>query len=1149
MLLAKVSSTLLTQQDTKKPFMGSSMQTTKYQWVRQFIMICALFMLLFSGYSHAVVNSSLPNKNDIQNKLNTLNKKSHPSAEDKLAIADIEKSLGFYDELSKLDSKSDELQKSLDRAGEDAKHAVRALQQLKKSSEEDALNFANSIKNIPQSQLETMLSNTLEQLQAEQNDLASYNSYLISLQTQPERAQTIMLENARRLQEIRNELNNIFNDSAKLRDTQIELLQIEQNYLQQQNEYQKRVLQGNTQLQEVLQKQRDYTIFYIEQLEKRIELLQSYISDKRLNDSEATAREAQTSTESDLQLKQNPLIQKELAMNNALSERLIEVTQGNNRMVQNSIRVKAWLERATQSERNLKEQINVLRGSLLLSRILFQQQIDLPDDILTKNLPNTIADLRLEQFDVNQQRDALYQVNNYIANIEKQLAEKSGAEQGHSQLLSTEDKEALTKLLDVRRELLDELNLQLGNQISQAINLQLDQKQLLSVVSSLEHTLAQQIFWVNSNKPIDLTWVSAFPEAATQQINNFDFSLSKGSIKKGITNSLFVVVPLLLLALVFVWLYHKISARLQQINQSLSSLRQDSLLNTPFALFLTLLQTLPTALVLVALGYWFLKTGNVQGEFVWALCLQLATFWVLFELTWRVLKPKGIAEKHFGIDPKFAAQTRRRVTRLSLPLLPLIYFSTYGVINPLKVSEDVIGQLIVLLSLLMLFIFTLPFCKHIWKEKGSHLTRSVVITILTFSPLVLIGLMMAGYYYTTLRLANRWLDSLYLLLLWYITYNACLRGLTLVARKLAHQRAIERRKAQNQEESENEPIKEPPMTIELISQQSLRLTTMVLFIIFALGFYAIWSDFITIFSFLDSVDLWHYTATTAEGSNTLQSVTLANLLLAMVIIVVAWIMTRNLPGLLEVLVLSRLKLRQGSTYAITTILTYIIVGIGAITSLGMLGITWSKLQWLAAALTVGLGFGLQEIFANFVSGIILLFERPIRIGDTVTIGTYSGTVSKIRIRATTIIDFDRKEVIIPNKAFVTERLINWSLSDTVTRITVALGVAYGSDLDKVKQVLLNAATSNSKVMTDPAPAVYFTGFGASTLDHELRFYVRQIGDRGTTSDEVHRAIDRLCRENDINIAFNQLEVHLHNDQGEVIQEIKRDPNLKKGDND
>lgn len=1127
--------------------MGSVMQIMKNQWIRQISVLVTLMLLLFSSHIFAATNP-LPSKNDIQNQLNSLSKKSNQSAEDKLSIADLEKALTFYDELNRLDNKSDELQKSLERASDDAKHAVRSLLQLKNSSEEETLNFANSIKNAPQSQLESLLSSTLEQLQTEQNDLATYNSYLISLQTQPERAQAIMLDNARRLQEIRNELNSVFNESAKLRDTQIELLQIEQNYLQQQNEYQKHVLQGNTQLQDVLQKQRDYTTLYIEQLETRIQLLQSFISDKRLNDSEATAREAQSSTENNLQLKQNPLIQKELAINNGLSERLIEVTQANNRMVQNSIRVKAWLERATQSERNLKEQISVLRGSLLLSRILFQQQIDLPNDILTKNLPVTIADLRLEQFDVAQQRDALYQVNTYISNIEKQLAEKSGAETENG-LLSPEDRDALIKLLDVRRELLDELNLQLGSQISQAINLQLDQNQLLSVVKSLENTLAQQIFWVNSNKPIDLAWVEAFPDAAAQQISQFDFSLSKGSIKRGLTNSLLVVLPLLLLALIFIWLYRKISLRLQEIDYRLSSLRQDSLLNTPIALLLTVLQTIPAALFLLAVGYWFLKTGNAQGGFVWALCQQLAIFWVLFELIWRVLKPKGIAEKHFGIDSAIVSQTRRRLTRLSIPLLPLIYFSTYGIINPLKVSEDVIGQLIVLVSLLVLFIFTLPFCKQIWQEKGSHLTRSVVITLLTFSPLILIGLMMAGYYYTTLRLANRWLDSLYLFLLWYITYNACLRGLTLVARKLAYQRAIERRKAQNQEENgENEPIKEPPMTIELISQQSLRLTSMVLFIIFALGFYAIWSDFITIFSFLDSVDLWHYTGTTAEGTNVLQSVTLANLILALVIIVVAWIMTRNLPGLLEVLVLSRLKLRQGSTYAITTILTYIIVGIGAITSLGMLGITWSKLQWLAAALTVGLGFGLQEIFANFVSGIILLFERPIRIGDTVTIGTYSGTVSKIRIRATTIIDFDRKEVIIPNKAFVTERLINWSLSDTVTRITVAIGVAYGSDLDKVKQVLLSAATSNSKVMTEPGPAVYFTGFGASTLDHELRFYVRQIGDRGTTSDEVNRAIDRLCRENDINIAFNQLEVHLHNNQGDELQEIKRDPK-KKTDSD
>ena len=115
---------------------------------------------------------------------------------------------------------------------------------------------------------------------------------------------------------------------------------------------------------------------------------------------------------------------------------------------------------------------------------------------------------------------------------------------------------------------------------------------------------------------------------------------------------------------------------------------------------------------------------------------------------------------------------------------------------------------------------------------------------------------------------------------------------------------------------------------------------------------------------------------------------------------------------------------------------------------------------------MGLGFGLQEIFGNFVSGLIILFERPVRIGDTVTIGTFSGTVSKIRIRATTITDFDRKEVIIPNKALVTERLINWSLSIR-RRVVIRLGVAYGSDLDKVKEVLLKAAKEHPKVMHEP----------------------------------------------------------------------------------
>ena len=179
---------------------------------------------------------------------------------------------------------------------------------------------------------------------------------------------------------------------------------------------------------------------------------------------------------------------------------------------------------------------------------------------------------------------------------------------------------------------------------------------------------------------------------------------------------------------------------------------------------------------------------------------------------------------------------------------------------------------------------------------------------------------------------------------------------------------------------------------------------------------------------------------------------------------------------------------------------------------------------------------MQEIFANFVSGIIILFERPVRIGDTITIGTYSGTVSKIRIRATTLVDFDKKEVIVPNKAFVTERLVNWALSNAMTRLVISVGVAYGSDVELVKRLLLQAAVENERVLKDPAPMAYFLSFGASTLDHELRVYVGQLADRTRTIDELNRRINQLFTEHNIEIAFNQLDIFIKNQSTD--EEIK-----------
>ena len=179
-----------------------------------------------------------------------------------------------------------------------------------------------------------------------------------------------------------------------------------------------------------------------------------------------------------------------------------------------------------------------------------------------------------------------------------------------------------------------------------------------------------------------------------------------------------------------------------------------------------------------------------------------------------------------------------------------------------------------------------------------------------------------------------------------------------------------------------------------------------------------------------------------------------------------------------------------------------------------------------AALGVGIGFGLQEIVANFISGLILLFERPIRVGDAVTIGDVSGTVSKIRIRATFITTWDRKELIVPNKEFVTGRLVNWTLSDTVVRVLVPVGIAYGSDTQKAKDLMLEIAKENDKVLDDPPPSVLFMGFGSSSLDFELRAFTK-MDTYLALRDELHMAVDRAFREAGIVIAFPQHDIHVH----------------------
>ena len=227
--------------------------------------------------------------------------------------------------------------------------------------------------------------------------------------------------------------------------------------------------------------------------------------------------------------------------------------------------------------------------------------------------------------------------------------------------------------------------------------------------------------------------------------------------------------------------------------------------------------------------------------------------------------------------------------------------------------------------------------------------------------------------------------------------------------------------------------------------------------------------------------------------------------------------------------LEKSPMERGSREALVTVTGYSGVLVGILVALGVAGIEFTNIAIIAGALSVGIGFGLQNIVNNFVSGLILLIERPVKTGDWIVVGGTEGYVKRIRIRSTQIQTFDRADVIVPNSELISSQVTNWMLRDTTGRARIPVGAAYGSDTQKVKQVLIKVANEHPEVMTyDPAlkPFVLFLGFGESSLDFELRIYIRNIDRRLRVISDINFAIDDAFREAGIEIPFPQRDLHI-----------------------
>jgi potassium efflux system protein len=305
----------------------------------------------------------------------------------------------------------------------------------------------------------------------------------------------------------------------------------------------------------------------------------------------------------------------------------------------------------------------------------------------------------------------------------------------------------------------------------------------------------------------------------------------------------------------------------------------------------------------------------------------------------------------------------------------------------------------------------------------------------------------------------------------------------------------------------------------------------------------IWSPVFPAFGILNEFSLWTHMAV-VDGTEKLVPVTLGDLILAIIIGLITVTAAKGLPAFLEFILLQRISITAGARFTATTLLRYTIVGAGIILLFSILGGRWSQIQWLVAALGVGIGFGLQEIVANFISGLIILFERPIRVGDIVTVGDTTGVVSRINIRATTITNWDRQELLVPNKEFITNRLLNWSLSDPITRIRVHVGIAYGSDVTKALTLMKEAADEHPNVLKEPPPILTFDAFGDNSLNLQLRAYLPTIDNRLSTITELNAAINHKFNDAGIVIAFPQRDIHLDT-SGPIDVRLHTDGNSEK----
>jgi len=414
-------------------------------------------------------------------------------------------------------------------------------------------------------------------------------------------------------------------------------------------------------------------------------------------------------------------------------------------------------------------------------------------------------------------------------------------------------------------------------------------------------------------------------------------------------------------------------------------------------------------------------------------------------------------------------------------------------------------------------------CGFLAQRPASFLTRfhyfwfALVLAL----PLLMAALTLSGYVFSSGMLFGRLYRTVGLISVLVIFYFLAVRWALIALRRKESSKTL----------SNNDRIQleEPEIDNTILDEESNKLISNVIAVAGIFGLWYIWSEMLPALGILNNIALWYYTDMVSGVAQNLP-VTLGDAFLAIIIVFLTFGGLKHFSALFEILLRQLSSVQPGTRYAIITLSSYAVLAIGIAFAFGLLGGSWKEIQWIFAALGVGIGFGLQEIVANFICGLIILFERPVQIGDIVTIGDVDGTISRIQIRATTVTTFDKKELLVPNKEFITGRLTNWTLSDQMTRVIVSVQVAYGIDLQKTMSTMSKAAEEHARVLKSPAPFVTIEGFVDNKLKLNLRCYIGLIEHRLQTITALHEEIIRKFNEAGIVIPAPQRDLNLNTGQ-------------------